>query len=615
MGQPSATDSDQAAMEPRGQSGQVRVENSAPVEPQAGSSSDRFGWLRRGVEVLGTTCLVVGVPVVLTWWLRSAGIVTSLPLNILVGVAASLAASELGRRVWELMPSSEDLLFNEVLLWGYIRRRRTQRRLTSAKALLGAIAAGGAGATAELDRVTLLEGLVECIETRDRYLHGHSRRVARYSWMIAQQLGLDDETVAHVRTAAAIHDVGKIHTPRAVLHKPGRLTDEEFEIIKRHSPDGAAMVAALCDEQITAMVRHHHERLDGTGYPDRLAGEEIPLGARIISVADTFDAITSSRPYRKASAHKKALDILRGEAGTRLDADAVHAFCSHYAGQRGVAAWATLSEIPVRLLSLIGGSPSSLAASLPGLAAAAAATVGVASATASPSPPRGLDRSPQSVVTASTYSTSSRTQLIGPSVGPTRRDASYSVSGQASSPLVTPAVAAPVAPATAEAPAGVSGPLIAPTIGDGRASEEKSSKPLLPETSGPVESPSPAPAGETPIEVPAKEEKPKAEAPKEEPAPEEPKVEAPKEEPAPEKPKAEAPKEEPAPEKPKVEAPKEEPAPEEPKVEAPKEEPAPEEPKVEAPKEEPAPEEPKAEAPKEEEKPKNIIEEILEIII
>jgi HD-GYP domain-containing protein (c-di-GMP phosphodiesterase class II) len=244
--------------------------------------------------VLGATGLVVGAPVVLTWWLRSAGIVTSLPLNILVGVAASLATSELGRRVWELMPSSEDVLFNEVLLWGYVRRRLTQRRLASAKALLGAIAADGAGATAGLDRVSLLEGLVECIETRDRYLHGHSRRVARYAWMIATHLGLDDETVAHVRTAAAVHDVGKIHTPRAVLHKPGRLTDEEFEIIKRHSPDDSEMVKALCDEQITAMVRHHHERLDGTGYPDGLAGSEIPLGARIISVADTFDAITSS---------------------------------------------------------------------------------------------------------------------------------------------------------------------------------------------------------------------------------------------------------------------------------------------------------------------------------
>jgi HD-GYP domain-containing protein (c-di-GMP phosphodiesterase class II) len=557
MGRSSVTDSAEATTEPRGQSGQVWVENRAPVQPPRAEGSDRSGWLRRGLEVLGATGLVVGAPVVLTWWLRSAGIVTSLPLNILVGVAASLATSELGRRVWELMPSSEDVLFNEVLLWGHIRRRLTQRRLTSAKALLGAIAADGAGATAELDRVSLLEGLVECIETRDRYLHGHSRRVARYSWMIAKHLGLDDETVAHVRTAAAVHDVGKIHTPRAVLHKPGRLTDEEFEIIKRHSPDGAAMVAALCDEQITAMVRHHHERLDGTGYPDQLAGDEIPLGARIISVADTFDAITSSRPYRKASAHKKALDILRVEAGTRLDADVVHAFCSHYAGQRGVAAWATLSEIPVRLLSLIGGSPSSLAASLPGLAAAAAATVGVATATASPSPSGGLGRSPQPAVTDSAYSPSSRSQLTGPSVRPTRRDVSYNVPGQATQPLVTP-VAASVAPATAEAPAGVSGPLITPTIGNGRGTEEKPNKPLPPETSGAVETPPQAPPGETPSEAPAKQE---------------------------------------------------------PKAEAPKEELVAEEPKAEAPKEEPAAEEPKTEAPKEEEKPKNIIEEILEIII
>src|ERR1700743_1774089 len=129
MGQPSATDTAQATTEPQGQSGQVWVENRAPVEPPRPEGSDRSGWLKRGVEVLGATGLVVGAPVVLTWWLRSSGIVTSLPLNILVGVAASLATSELGRRVWELMPSSEDLLFNEVLMWGYFRRCLTNRRV------------------------------------------------------------------------------------------------------------------------------------------------------------------------------------------------------------------------------------------------------------------------------------------------------------------------------------------------------------------------------------------------------------------------------------------------------------------------------------------------------
>ncbi len=107
-----------------------------------------------------------------------------------------------------------------------------------------------------------------------------------------------------------MHDVGKVETPTAVLHKAGRLSDEEFDIVKRHPVDGADMVATLDDDELTAIVRHHHERLDGTGYPDGLAGDEIPLGARILAVADTFDAITSTRPYRQANPHKKALDIL-----------------------------------------------------------------------------------------------------------------------------------------------------------------------------------------------------------------------------------------------------------------------------------------------------------------
>jgi HD-GYP domain-containing protein (c-di-GMP phosphodiesterase class II) len=619
MAQPSANISAQATTEPKGQSGQQWVENRPPLEPPRAPGKDRSGSFKRGLEVLGATALVVGVPVLLTWWLRREGIVTALALNILIGVSASLAASALGRRLWQLLPGSEDLLFNEVLLWGYIARRRTQRRLGSATALLGAIAGEGPGAAADLDRVKLLEGLVECIETRDRYLHGHSRRVARYSWMIAKQLGLDDDMVAHVRTAAAVHDVGKIHTPRAVLHKPGRLNDEEYEIIKRHSPDGAAMVAALCDEQITAMVRHHHERLDGTGYPDRLLGDAIPLGARIISVADTFDAITSSRPYRRASAHKKALDILRGEAGTRLDAEVVQAFCSHYAGQRGVAAWATLTELPARLLSLLGSSPAGLTGALPGLAAAAAVTVGAAAATAGSNPAIALARTTP-VVTASALPVGSRPRPAGPALSSTRRQVSYTAPGQATSPPATPTTSA-AAPIASEAPVGAGAPPAPAPVGEGGASEKAPGEQFPPESLAPVEvPPAEVPPQETKTEAP-KQEAPKAAPPKEEPKTEAPKEEAPKEEPkaeAPkEEPKAEAPKEEPkteAPkEEPKTEAPKEEAPKEEPKAEAPKEEASKEEPKGEAPKEEAPKEEPKSE-PKEEEKPKNIIEEVIEIV-
>ncbi len=190
------------------------------------------------------------------------------------------------------------------------------------------------------------------METRDPYLHGHSRRVARYAWMIAQQMKLPHGEVAKIRTAAALHDVGKSKTPKAILHKPGRLTDEEYGVIKLHPGEGAEMVAVLGDPELEAMVRHHHERLDGSGYPDGLAGEAIPLGARIISVADTFDAITSARPYRAASPHKRAIDILRDDAGSRLDPAAVKAFCDDYSGRRPLALWAIVCGLPDRLLDL-----------------------------------------------------------------------------------------------------------------------------------------------------------------------------------------------------------------------------------------------------------------------
>jgi HD-GYP domain-containing protein (c-di-GMP phosphodiesterase class II) len=128
-------------------------------------------------------------------------------------------------------------------------------------------------------------------------------------------MGLPREQVAKIRAAGAIHDVGKIKTPIEVLHKEGRLTPEEYAVVKDHPSDGAEMVAALDDPELTAMVRHHHERLDGAGYPDGLRGDAIPLGARILAVADTFDAVCSARPYRHARSHRDALAVLAAARG------------------------------------------------------------------------------------------------------------------------------------------------------------------------------------------------------------------------------------------------------------------------------------------------------------
>src|SRR6185312_2916846 len=230
---------------------------------------------------------------------------------------------------------------------GWIRRWRQERELANATRLLH-LAGTDAARDGEHDELSiaqrehLLHQLAGALEGQDVYLNGHSRRVARHATMIARGMGLPNEEVARIRAAAAVHDVGKLRTPKAILNKPGRLTDEEFEVIKLHPVDGADMVAALGDPELTRIVRHHHERLDGAGYPDRLRGEEIPLGARIIAVADTFDAITSARPYREAAPHQKAIDILRTEAGTQLDPEAVRSFLAYYSGSRPTVVWAII---------------------------------------------------------------------------------------------------------------------------------------------------------------------------------------------------------------------------------------------------------------------------------
>ena len=158
--------------------------------------------------------------------------------------------------------------------------------------------------TVELATVTqeLLELMVAAIEARDAYTSGHSRRVAKASEIIARAIGLGPAEVERVSVAALLHDVGKIDEKFGpILAKEGRLTPEEWEIMKRHPIRGAELVGLLSSlKDIVAPVRHHHENWDGTGYPDGLKGEAIPLASRIIMFADTLDAITTDRPYRKA---------------------------------------------------------------------------------------------------------------------------------------------------------------------------------------------------------------------------------------------------------------------------------------------------------------------------
>jgi putative nucleotidyltransferase with HDIG domain len=330
-------------------------------------------------HAIAATLVVVVLPSLVLTLAGPDGPAWVVLLSVLGTMAASLGFAAAGSAIWMRHPGSQDTVFGDLMLWGWLRKYGAERRLAEARALLegGSVAAlDGVDAGTRRD---LLEKLSAALEARDAYTHGHSKRVTRHSERIARELGLPQELVAKVRIAAAVHDVGKIKTPREVLTKPGRLDDWEFEIIKQHPVDSAAMVRDLGDAEITAMVRHHHERLDGTGYPDRLAGDEIPLGARIIAVADTFDAMTSSRPYRAACRHKKALDVLAKEAGAQLDPAPVAAFMRYYSGKRSVGWTSLAAAAPQRLSAWLGGVfqniGAGIAPAVQGLATVSAAAV------------------------------------------------------------------------------------------------------------------------------------------------------------------------------------------------------------------------------------------------
>lgn len=158
------------------------------------------------------------------------------------------------------------------------------------------------------------------LDAKDPYTHGHSLRVTLYSLILANDLNLDDEVLEEIETAGLLHDIGKIGIPQNILCKPGKLTDEEFEVMKSHPEQGEKMVMNIKKLKIIAnWLRTHHERWDGRGYPSGLKGEEIPISARIIALADTYDAMTSNRPYRNALTHSIAMAEIQKCAGTQFD--------------------------------------------------------------------------------------------------------------------------------------------------------------------------------------------------------------------------------------------------------------------------------------------------------
>lgn len=197
--------------------------------------------------------------------------------------------------------------------------------------------------TAYLERQDdIIRGIAEIIEDRDESTGQHIMRTSNYAMAIANEMAklpkyrneISAKMLMHLPTAASLHDIGKIKTPDSILLKKGRLTPEEYDVIKKHTFEGNAMIDRIFSniddpdyvKLVNDVVMYHHERWDGTGYPKRLSGEEIPLFARIVAVADVFDALTSKRSYKDAYDRELAIDIIRNERGNQFDPAVVDAF-------------------------------------------------------------------------------------------------------------------------------------------------------------------------------------------------------------------------------------------------------------------------------------------------
>jgi HD-GYP domain-containing protein (c-di-GMP phosphodiesterase class II) len=232
------------------------------------------------------------------------------PGALAVGATGGVAESEGGMARDELIRRADLALINA--------KRSRRRCLLYNGSLEPAIAP--ADAVAEQRHTdALATALARAVDAKDAYTHSHCETVSELCGLIAQELGMSARHIARLRLAGLLHDVGKIGITDSILQKPGPLSDDEFEVMKTHTRLGHAIVTAAERPIEAKWILHHHERVDGKGYPDGLAGEEIPFESRVILVADAFEAITADRPYRMHQSVETALDELERHAGTQFD--------------------------------------------------------------------------------------------------------------------------------------------------------------------------------------------------------------------------------------------------------------------------------------------------------
>lgn len=282
---------------------------------------------------LGVTALTIPVLGFSAWRYYQAFLFARLPsqwamvvaMVLLIAVQVSMTWGRYWSYSWWLYHVSYGMAFVTIFVGWFLEARRAGSLTVIAEAL------SMRDAIAQLNQgyEDPVADLIDQIEWKDLYTHGHVRRVAGYALMIGKEMGLSPLELRALALGAQMHDVGKLGVPDRILTKPGPLTPAEFEVIKQHVARGYEIASRVVSLQPVAdAIRHHHERWDGTGYPDCLAGENIPLHARIVSVADAFDAMTSGRVYQKAISESAAIEELKRGSGSHFDPACVKGFAA-----------------------------------------------------------------------------------------------------------------------------------------------------------------------------------------------------------------------------------------------------------------------------------------------
>ena len=250
---------------------------------------------------------------------------------VIASVLLTTGAAIAGAALWARQPESAGVSFGDLMLWSWVRHSHAERALEDATRTLGLDRSGrprGNSTASDGERLEAMLVIANALDSKSSYTLGHSRRVERHARRMAERLELDAPAIENMALAASLHDVGNVGLSDAIIRKAGEPTQDERSAIEAHVLLGATIVEQTGAADVVEGIRHHHEHWNGDGYADRLSGLQIPLFARVISIAEAYDAMTSARPYRQGFGTRDAVAILRSEAGSQFDPDLVEMFVS-----------------------------------------------------------------------------------------------------------------------------------------------------------------------------------------------------------------------------------------------------------------------------------------------